>query len=175
MGAGARAPPRELTRLLQDANAAADHAGASLALTTHAANNVRDTVWRPDGTATTVARRDAWLPPYWDRGTGSRSKATGRRRPPQPAQPNDPAHEEQAALETAAREKLLHAKGAGARARGQARLQQATAEGRGFQAWLADKAKEPASGRPPDQPSAQERLEALRRRVAEKAANAELL
>jgi len=175
--AGFRTPPRDLLKLLHAANAAAQHAGACLGLTTFAANNYRETAWRPDGTAVATLYRDAWLPPFLDRGTGHRTKATGPRPPAQNAEPqpaetqNASGAAERNALEAAARSRLQHSRAASARARASTRLKDAEAEARGLQAWLADKAAEPKPD-PAPASSATERLEALRRRVAARASAA---
>ena len=174
--AGFKAPPKDLLKLLKAANDATEHAGACLGLTTFAANNYRETSGRPDGTAVATLYRDAWFPPYLDRGTGHSPKATGSRPPDQKTKPEEDAAaaagDERGTLEAAARDKLQHARAASSRAREATRLKEAAAEGRGVQAWLADKAAGPPPKRPADTATAAERLEALRRRVAAKASAA---
>ena len=172
VAASHRALPKDLLRLLKNASDATEHAGACLGLATHAANNYRETSWRPDGTAVQTLRRDAWLPPYLDRGAGHRAKASGKRPLPQPtpAQADrDPNTDELDALERAAREQLLHAKGASGRAKTATKLREAEAEGRGLQTWLTDKAAGAQPQRPQTGPTPAERMEALRQRVVMKA------
>jgi len=174
LAAGCRAPPKDLLKLLQTASTAAEHAGACLGLATHAANSYKVTTWREDGTAVQALRRDAWLPPYLDRGAGHRPRALGKRPPPRPTttRAEENAHADQnAALENSARQQLLHAKGAQGRARAAASLREAETEARGLQAWLADKAADTRPQGPPAGPTAAERLEALRQRVVSRAAS----
>jgi len=173
-----RAPPRDLLKLLKAAAGATEHAGACLGLTTFAANNYRETTWKPDGSAVALLHRDAWLPPYLDRGAGHRPKATGSRQPEQTTQAKDTAEAhagngraEHDALEAAARDRREHAKAAAARAKEATRLKAAEAEARGLQTWLADRAAGEAT-RPTTATSASERMEALRQRVAARASMA---
>jgi len=173
-----RAPPRDLLKLLKAAAGATEHAGACLGLTTFAANNYRETSWRPDGTAVAALHRDAWLPPYLDRGAGHRPRATGSRQPDHTdeAKRTAEAHAENGdaehhALEAAARAQRAHAKAATARAREATRLKADEAEARGLQTWLADKAAGAAT-RATSTTSAAERMEALRQRVAARASMA---
>jgi len=167
-----RLPPG-LRALLRRATSAADFSTASLGLVTQAANNFRRSDWDQDGTLRTTTLRDAWLPPYLDRGAGQRRRATGkRRRSPDrkgPAPPSRPPRQvELLALEAAADQRRQHAKAARSRARAGTEQRAAEAEGRGAQAWLADQAAR-FSARPPEAPTAAARLEALRARVAAKA------
>jgi len=166
--------PAPLRALLKQAGRASDFAAASLGLVTHAANNYLHTDWGHDGTPTTTKKRDAWLPPYLNRGGGHRPRATGTRKrkrgEEQPGAPSPAAQrEELQALETAAAERLKHAKEARGRARALTTLREAEREGRAVQAWYSQRAQAPIQ-REPGTPSAAERLAALRQRVLAKAA-----
>jgi len=172
--------PSELRQLLATAYEATEHAAATLGLVTQAANNYQVSDWRLDGTCFTKSLRDAWLPPYLDRGGGKRKGATGQRRrsEQQPAAssgaglaqlaPDTPAEEEQ--LEDAARERLLHARAARARTKDLAAQKEAAAEARGWQTWYTDRAAKPTAETQGDKPGGAERLAALRRRVLAKRA-----
>jgi len=165
--------PFALRALLGRATAAADFSTASLGLVTRAANSYSSSAWGPDGALRTTTLRDAWLPPYLDRGAGQRKRATGKRKRStdreRPAPPDKPLRQKELlALEAAAEERRRHAREARARGKSDAAQRAAEAEGRGAQAWLADQALR-FSARPPDAPTAATRLEALRLRIAAKA------
>jgi len=110
------------------------------------------------------------------RGRGARPRATGPRATATPTQPQtqpDAACEADAAekdrLEDQHRARLDHRKRAKARAR-EATADLADAQdARALAAWQKDLAATPLQTRPAGLPSAAERLEALRRRVAAKA------
>ena len=167
--------PALLRTLLHDANQAVEYSAAVLGMATLGANHFVETTWRDDGTACSVVHRDAMPPAFNARGRGVRPGADSRRptlaAPERGDTPSHPtaASSEAAALESANAARLEHHKAAKGRAK-QLELQRALdAEARGHQAWLRDRAAAPAPAPPADRPSATERLEALRMRIAAKA------
>jgi len=170
--------PHALRSLLDVAAQAVEFSAALLGLTTHAANTYTTTEWRADGSAHTLTRRDAQPPAFLAKGRGQRPKATGPRtqRPPQQpcptAPPNAQNDDERAALEDSLRARLDHHRAAKHRARQEAAERAEAQEARALAAWHHDQAAAPPRVRPAGGPTAAERLEALRRRVAAKAANA---
>jgi len=169
--------PAALRNLLRDAGQAVEYSAAVLGLATRSANSCVETAWRADGSACSVTRRDAMPIPYNARGRGVRPGATGKA-PDEPEQrsadalpsPAPPALTSSTADELAHAARLDHMRAARGRARQLEKDKQAEAEARAHQTWLRDKAAEPNLAPAADRPSATERLEALRRRVAEKAA-----
>jgi len=168
--------PFALRRLLTDASQAVEHSAALLGLTTYAANSYKTTEWRADGSAHTLTRRDAQPPAYLARGRGARPKATGPRATTTPTQPQtqpdaacDADAAEKARLEDLHQARLDHHKRARARAREATASLADAQDARALASWQRDQAAAPQRTRPADQPTAAERLEALRRRVAAKA------
>jgi len=169
--------PRALRSLLDVAAQAVEFSAALLGLTTHAANSYTTTEWRADGTAHTLTRRDAQPPAFLAKGRGQRPRATGPR-PQQPLQRPHPAapasaqdEGERATLENNLRARLDHQKAAKNRARQEAADRADAQEARALAAWHRDQAAAPPRQRPAGAPTAAERLEALRRRVADKSAS----
>jgi len=171
--------PHAWRRLLDEASKAVEYSAALLGLTTLAANNYTTTEWRNGGATHTLTRRDALPPAFLARGRGQRPGATGPRAKPPPQQPrptqaadadaaNDAA--EKAALEEHLRARLDHQRAARSRARQQESALEDERDARALAAWHRDRAATPTPAGPGDRPSATERLAALRRRVAAKAA-----
>jgi len=162
--------PLAQRRLVAEACQAVEFSAALLGLTTHAANNYLTTEWRADGSAHTLVRRDSQPPAYYAKGRGTRPKATGPRAPPPPP-PAPPAptrahsDADNARLEELHRAQLEHRRGAKARAKQAAEGLEDAREARALASWHLDRATAQASARPPEQPTAAQRLEALRLRV----------
>jgi len=145
-------------------------------MATRGANQFVETTWRDDGSACSVVHRDAMPPAFNARVRGVRPGA-GSRTPtlatPEGGDTQDhptAASREAAALESANAARLAHHKAARGRAKQLELQRDLDAETRGHQAWLREKAAAPAPAPPADRPSATARLEALRLRVAAKAA-----
>jgi len=167
--ASGRAPWRQ-RKLVEEAHRAVEFSAALLGLTTRAANNFQTTEWRADGTAHTQLRRDSQPPAFYAKGRGARPRAAGPR--PKPLPPPSPRTREReqrnadhAHLEEQRREQLEHLKGAKTRARLAAAELDDAREARALATWHQDRAAAQAATRPPERPSAAERLEALRQRV----------
>jgi len=173
--------PLAWRRLLDEANKAVEYSSALLGLTTFAANNYSSTEWRADGTTHTLRRRDAQPPAYLARGRGQRPGATGpRARPPQQQLPPDSAAgtataaeaDERAALEQQLQDRLCYRRAAHTRAKQKAEELDDLKEARALAAWHRDRASAPRPAPEATQLTATERLDALRRRVAARAATA---
>ena len=168
--------PALLRTLLRDASQAVEYSAAVLGMATKGANSCVETAWRDDGSACSVTRRDALPIPYNARGRGVRPGAASRTRAPtetqgaEPLPPPPPTSTEEAAAEQASAARLDHQRTAKTRARQLAQQKVEEAETRAHQTWLRDKAAEPSRAPTADRRSGAERLAALRRRVAEKAA-----
>jgi len=163
--------PKGLRDLLETAGRAVEHSAAVLGAVTFAANNHQTSELLPDGTYTLARRRDA-NPPAFENTSGRVArrkgpKATDGAQPP-PAQlqtaQQQTAHAPEPSFSAAA-----FAKGKAARAREARQGREDAAQARFAESWLADRAAaaDPTPAPPLD---ARGRLEALRRRVADKAA-----
>jgi len=167
--------PALLRTLLRDANQAVEYSAAVLGMATKGANNCVETSWRDDGSACSVTRRDALPIAFNARGRGVRPGAASRRGTPTAPRETYPANlppaasSETAALEQANALRLEHQRTAKARAKQLQQQAALDAEARGLQAWLRDKAASPGPAPPADRPTGAERIEALRRRIADKA------
>jgi len=169
--------PHSLRRLLDNAAKAVEYSAALLGLTTHAANSYTTTEWRADGTAHTLIRRDAQPPAFLAKGRGQRPRATGPRPQPLSQQPCRPTaadapdnEAERTALEDGLRARLDYQRAARHRARQNAADREDEKDARALATWHKDQAAAPQRARPANCLTATERLEALRQRVAAKAA-----
>jgi len=167
-------------RLVEEAHRAVEFSAALLGLTTRAANSFQTTEWRADGTAHTQLRRDSQPPAFYAKGRGARPKAAGPR--PKPLPPPSPRTREReqrdadhARLEEQRRAQLEHLKGAKTRAKQAAEGLEDAKEARALATWHQDRATAQATARPPGQPSAAERLQALRLRVLARQADAPIV
>jgi hypothetical protein len=157
--------PAELRSLHASAAQAAGHAAALLGVVTHAANNFQESHWDQEGRLHTRTYRDAWLPPFQDHASGARSGQRGSRGAVAKAR-EQPAELAPCAATPSVADSARAAK---AKAREQQELREEAREGRALQTWLSDCA---ATLRPAAGPTATERLEAVRRRIAAKEAAA---
>ena len=157
--------PAELRSLHASAALAAGHAAALLGVVTHAANNFQESHWDQEGRLHTRTYRDAWLPPFLDHASGARSGQRGSRGAVAKAR-EQPAELAPCAATPSVADSARAAK---AKAREQQELREEAREGRALQTWLSDCA---ATLRPAAGPTATERLEAVRRRIAAKEAAA---
>jgi len=168
--AGIDRTPIETQRVMRLALQATEYAAATLGMVTHASNNARMSKLRPDGTYHLAVCRDACPPAYLNTvGRTLRRKPRPRSSPPAAAAKDQPASDATRA-EQLATERAAWAKGARGRAKAAEDDKRAEGDKRFLQAWLKDK----AAGTPtpaPDRPDARGRLEAIRRRIAARAAS----
>jgi hypothetical protein len=157
--------PRRCRDLLGMAAVMVEHEAALIGITSYEANNCKVSFWHEDGSLGTATKRDA-EPPQVRRG------AWGRRRPastvPEQAPPLQlpaPAPD-LGSLDDGAAERCAWRRAAPARAKKAAALLEAQRAHSFRTAWLQDRALAPL--RPATGPTAEERLDAMRRRLAER-------
>ena len=152
--------------MLEAAGKAVEHSAAVLGAVTHTANNFQVSAQLADGAYCLTRHRDA-CPPAFENTSGRAARRRERRETDDAGTPQRPAQrpaQEQLLSATAA-----FAKGKAERAHAARQGRDDAAQARFAEAWLADRAAAKPSAAAPAQ-TARERLEALRRRVAEKAA-----
>jgi len=163
--------PKGMRDLLEAAGKAVEHSAAVLGAVTFAANNYQTSELLPDGTYAQARRRDA-CPPAFENTSGRAARRRGPQTaddaqpqaahpPPQPSRDQRPTEQPFSAA--------AFAKGKAGRAREARQERDDAAQARFAESWLADRAAAPSAA-PAQASDARSRLEALRRRVADKAA-----